>query len=372
MRLLLSLFLTFLPLYAIIDIASIDFGDKKEGLSGSVYGSFETKRGNTDKEEAEYGGRLEFDTNKTITWIQGSAEHDTASGYTTDDNAFIHLRHIHQIGDPSWAAEAYFQLKQNEFKNLNNRTLLGAGLRYKVFDSYDYGKLFFGMSAMDEKITYNEVDPNEHNSRLSTYLSYKVNINKTFELSYLGYYQMKFEDNSDYLASSMAEMTIHLTKVFDLSYLIEFDYDAAPALNIRNTDTRQKLSFIYRFGENDPLSTYAQTVLYQGEVPADVMDESDADEVKQVKEKTFEGKWLSEGESLTTLSGSMGVHMKEGDIYKEKFTWKRVSTAQGEPTKQIIFEFMDEEGRKLRTEYYLWSEDTLVGLMGNRVKVFKR
>lgn len=369
MRYLVLLAFSFSCLFAIIDIASIDFGDKEEGLSGSVYGSFQTKRGNTNREEAEYGGRLEYDTNKSITWIQGSAEHDTASGYTTDDNAFVHLRHIHQIQNPSWAAEVYYQIKQNQFKNLNKRSLIGAGLRYKVFDSHDYGKLFFGLSAMDEKITYNEVDPDEHNSRASAYFSYGLDITKAFELSYLGYYQTKFDNSSDYLTSSMVEMTIHLTKVFDLSYVLEFDYDAAPALNIHNTDTRQRLSFIYRFGVDDPLSAYAQTVLYKDEAPevTTLKPQSDRSE-----KKGLEGKWSGEDGYFIVSSDFKGVYRQNTGMREEGFVWKMFSTDKKNETEYIDISFVDEAGKTLRTEHYLYSRDTLVGLQGNSVKVFKR
>lgn len=372
---------------AIVDIASVDFGDKDPGFSGSAYGSFEKKRGNTDKDEAEYGGRIQYDTNKTITWLQGSVEHDEASGITTDDNAFAHLRHIHQIFNPDWAMEFYGQLKQDKFQNLKDRTLIGIGPRYKAVDSLSYGKLFFGLSVMDERIKYNEIDPDEHNYRVSSYLSYSYTVNDTFELSYIGYYQPEIDNGSDYRTASLAEMTIHLTKVFDLSYLVEFDYDSQPPYEIQNTDTRQRLSFIYRFGQDDPLSAYAQNMLNSSESLEDdnstrivaVELESKIDDIDKPSD-TFAGEWIGDREQFSISLDRKGYYADEGGIYDEKITWKIISTetregvqgAKDQKTKLVVIRFVDEEGRLGRVENYLWSEDTLVGLSGSSVKVFRR
>ena len=387
MRLFLIPLLYVINMFAIVDISSIDFGEKEPGFSGSAHGSFQKKRGNTDKDEAEYGGRIQYDTNNTVTWIQGSIERDEVSGYTTDDNSFLHLRHIHQVFDPNWAMEFYFQLKQDKFQNLSKRTLLGMGPRYKILDSIQYGKLFFGISLMDEEVKYNEIDPDEHNYRMSSYFSYKMVINKTFELSYLGYYQPEIDNGSDYRVSSLAEMTIHLTKVFDLSYLVEFDYDSAPPQSVSTTDTRQRLSFIYRFGQDDPLSAYAQNMLNSSQSLDDVNAssivavelESKAEEVDKPSD-TLAGEWNGENEHFSIALDGKGTHTYKDGLYNEKVIWKVVSTetsegmqgAKDQHTKLVIIRFIDEEGRSGRIENYLWSENTLVGLSGSSVKMFTR
>ncbi len=387
MRLLILLFLTLTTTFAIVDIASIDFGEKDNGFSGSLYGSFQKKRGNTDTDEAEYGGRIQYDTNKSITWLQGSSERDEARGYTTAENAFVHLRHIHQVFNPDWAMELFVQLKQDKFKNLNKRTVIGTGPRCKIADSPSYGKLFLGASVMDERIIYNEVDADEHNYRVNTYLSYGVKINKTFELSYLGYYQQKINDSSDYLTSSIAEMTIHLTKVFDLSYLVEFDYDSAPPNLVDNTDTRQKLSFIYRFGQDDPLSAYAQNILQSSKALEDegnsnvvaVEVNSNVEEIGKPSD-TLAGKWMSEEKVFSIFLNGKGFYSDKSGLHQEDISWKVISTepsegmqeAKDQSTKLVVIKFTDGKGTLKRTENYLWNENILLGLVGSKTKLFKR
>jgi len=386
MRFLLLPFLYISTLFAIIDIAPMDFGDKPEGLSGALYGSFQKKRGNTQKDEAEYGGRIQYDINKTITWLQGEAEKDKAKDYVTDDNAFIHLRHIHQIYNPTWALEAYAQLKKDRFKNIQQRTLLGFGPRFRLMDSSRYGKFFMGLSLLDEKVDYSEslIDPDEHNTRLSTYLSYKIPVNAIFELSYLGYYQPKLDNGSDYMTSSIAEMTIHLSKVFDLSYLIELDYDSQPAQGVGTTDTNQRLSFIYRFGQNDPLSAYAQNLLRSSSEAKDVNTsellvvkvDSGVQDIKEFG-NTLAGEWVFADEKFSLLLDGEGSYVK--GIYQERLTWTLLPTAAQDASNEeegsaqlVIIRFVDEDEHRGRVEKYLWSKDSLVGLSGNSVRLFKR
>jgi putative salt-induced outer membrane protein len=388
-RLLFLLLFFIFESFAIVDIASVDFGEKVKGFSGSAYGSFQKSRGNTNKDEAEYGGRIQYDTNKTITWLQGSAENDKANGTPNADNAFMHLRHIHQIFNPDWAMEFYTQLKQDKFQSLQNRTVFGMGPRYKIADSPTYGKLFMGLSVMDESIRYtdSQIDPTEHNYRASSYLSYKISINRNLEFSYLGYYQPKIDNGSDYMTALTTELMIHLTQVIDLSCQLEFDYDSQPGYDVAKTDTRQKFSFVYRFGKEDPLTSYAYHFLNSTEG----LDEANSSSVVAVEvttkteeiehsRDTFAGEWVHGDERFSISLEGEGEYTKRSGVYNEKLTWKLVSTqtqegsqaAKDQKTKLVIIRFADEEGRPGRVENYLWSGNTLVGLSGTTVRVFKR
>jgi len=389
MRTLFLLLFALSSLFAIVDIATVDFADKSEGFSGSAYGSFQKKRGNTEKDEAEYGGRIQLDTPKTITWIQGKVEKDEVRDIETDNNAFIHLRHIHQLYSPSWAMEAYGQLKKDKFKSIQERSLYGLGLRYRVFSTEKYGKLFFGLSAYDERINYTdeEIDEDEHNYRGSAYLSYKLPVNERFDISVLSYYQPKINNGSDFMSSMHAEMTIHLTQVVDLSYLVQFDYDSMPANNVNQTDMVQRLSVIYRFGEHDPLSAYAHNFLKTVDELEDVNAsavvavevDTKTEEIEDFRD-TLAGKWVFGKEVFTILLDGKGIYTYGDGIYKEQVSWKLISTqtqegvqaAKDQSTKLVVMRFEDEEGRIDRVENYLWSENTLVGLTGASVRLFKR
>ncbi|MDF1880429.1 DUF481 domain-containing protein [Sulfurimonas sp. MAG313] len=386
MRLFFLLFLNLISLYAIVDIATVDFGDKPTGFSGSAYGSFQTKRGNIEKNEVEYGGRIQYDQNNSITWIQAKVENDNVRGITTDDNAFIHLRNIHQLYASNYSSEAYIQFKKDAFKNIRKRSLYGIGLRNRIFSLEHYGKLFLGLSFFDERITYtqDETDPKEHNYRLSSYLSYKLPVNKILDISFFGYYQPKIDDFLDYITSFNAEMTVHLTQVVDLSYLVVFDHDSVPALGVNKTDVVQKLALIYRFSDGDPLTAYAYNFLNSTDTLDDINTSAiisvEVEQgVKDIKD-TFAGKWSFEGETFNVSLDGTGTYTYNKALYTEKFNWELISTqtqegikgVKAQSTKLVLIHFVDEEGRLERAENYLWSESSLVGLLGSSVRLFKR
>jgi len=389
MRFLFLFFILFTHLFAVVDVATVDFEESEEGFSGSLYGSLEQKRGSTDKNELEMGGRIQYDTKETVTWLQGEVERDESRGTKTDDNSFVHLRHIHQLYTPDWAAEFYIQEKQDVFKNIDSRVVYGAGGRYKFLNSKSLGKLFLGISLLDERIDYTEEDinPNEHNYRVGAYLSYKANINNNLEVSSIIYYQPELDNGSDYRLSSLSELTIHLTKVIDLSYLLQFDYDSDPAVSIPTTDTRQRLSFIYRFGKDDPFSQYASTFLQRAEDLEDVNStaivavevQTDIDDIKNSKD-TLAGKWTRKDEVFNFDFKGTGSYLYDQGLYHQKFEWKVISTetqegvqeAKDQSTKVVIIRYLDEEGRIGRIENYLWHGNKLVGLYNEQVKVFRR
>jgi len=389
MRFFLFFSLYIINVFAVVDVATVDFEESSEGFSGSLYGSVEQKRGSTDKDELEMGGRLQYDTKETVTWIQGEIEKDSSRGEKTDDNSFVHLRHIQQLYTPDWAVEFYVQEKTDTFKNIDSRVVYGAGGRYRFFNSEDLGKLFVGVSLLDERIDYTEedIDPNEHNYRLGTYLSYKNNIDNNLEFSSIAYYQPEIDNGSDYRFSSLTELTIHLTKVIDLSYLIQFDYDSDPAVGIPTTDTRQRLSFIYRFGKDDPFSQYATTFLKRAEDLEDVNStaivavevQTDLEDIQNSSD-TIAGKWIRKDEVFNFGLDGKGSYLYDRGLYHQKFEWKLISTetqegvqeAKDQSTKVVVIRYIDEEGRIGRIENYLWHENKLVGLYNKQVKVFRR
>jgi len=389
MRFFLFLFLYIINVFAVVDVATIDFEENPEGFSGSLYGSLEKKRGSTDKDELALGGRIQYDTKETVTWLQGEIEKDESRGQKTDDNSFIHLRHIHQLYSPEWALEAYVQEKQDAFKDLDSRFVYGAGGRYRIINSKELGKLFLGLSLMDERIDYTDeaVNPNEHNYRLGSYFSYKARLHRNIELSSILYYQPVINHASDYRLSSQLEFTIHLTKVIDLSYLFQFDYDAQPAVGIPNNDTRQRLSFIYRFGKDDPFSRYASRFLQSAEDLEDINStaivavevQTPIDEIKNSKD-TLAGKWIRKNEVFNFELEGKGSYLYDQGLYHQKFEWKLISTdtqegaqvAKDQSTKVVVIRYLDEEGRIGRIENYLWHGNKLVGLYNKQVKVFRR
>ncbi|MEA3521337.1 MAG: DUF481 domain-containing protein, partial [Campylobacterota bacterium] len=70
--------------------------------------------------------------------------------------------------------------------------------------------------------------------------------NKT-SISYVGYYQPKGEDFSDYIVSNSVELKVNVYQQLYVHFVVYYDVDSKPAVGIEETDITQKTSFAYEF-----------------------------------------------------------------------------------------------------------------------------
>ena len=141
MRFILPVILIFLPsvLSALVSIAPVDIGSQP-GFSSAVSGAFASKRGNTDKDEYSLGLRLQYDEgNRSLVWGTVTYEYGESEGTKNEEKAYAHLRYIRALGAPQWCGELFVQGEQDEFKDINSRSLAGAGVRWRFFDSSEWG-----------------------------------------------------------------------------------------------------------------------------------------------------------------------------------------------------------------------------------------
>lgn len=246
-RILLLLFIA-TNLFAIVSIAPREVGETP-GISGELSGAFETKRGNTEKDNYSAAFRLQYDNNRSyLIWGVLEGEYGEASGTRDTNNFFAHLRYIHNLIGSRVASELYGQLEEDEFKSIKNRDLLGAGARWKVLDGRDsWGGLFAGLGAFYEYIGYSTgVDPVEHNVRFNGYLAYTKQFGDAL-FAVAGYYQPRVDHLDDYLLSASARLDVHIYQALFIGFRISYEYDAVPAVGVKKEDFSQKTLFQYRF-----------------------------------------------------------------------------------------------------------------------------
>ena len=244
------LLLTFLlsNLFAVITITPTQIG-KKAGFSGTLKGSFETKRGNSDVDNYSAGLRAQYDNNSSyVVWSDFIFDYGKAKGETNTNKTYMHLRFIHTLTkNKALNYELFGQSETNYFTNVKRRFLLGGGLRYHN-NMQKYGNLFFGLGLFGENIKYLSLDnPQEQNTRINSYISYTKAFDKKSKLSYVMYYQPKVDDFNDYIFSNGLEMTILVYEKLYLSFVVYYDVDSAPAIGVGKEDFTQKTSFIYKF-----------------------------------------------------------------------------------------------------------------------------
>jgi len=233
-------------LYALVSIAPVEIGDKP-GFSGLIKGSFDTKRGNTDSDNYSGGLKLTYDNNQTyLMWGEFSFNYAEAKGVKNANNTFTHLRYIHKIRS-YWDWEAFIQSQSNEFTMIDERFLSGGDVRLHL-DKEHYGELFFGLGGFYEYLNYTTlVDKRENNLRCNLYIAYKKLFTKDAKLSYVGYYQPKFTDISDYVVVNKVELTVVVYGQLSLSFAINYNKDSKPAIGVKKEDFSQHTGFIYNF-----------------------------------------------------------------------------------------------------------------------------
>lgn len=231
---------------AIISVAPVKLGEKT-GYSGSVDGSLETKRGNTETDSYMAGVKLQYDEKKEYAvYVNLTGSYGKASGQTNTNKTYLHARVVHALYE-ELAYEYYVQSETNEFVSINRRLLTGGGLRYN-FKNHDYGEFYAGLGVYGEMISYTtQIDPFEKNFRVNSYIAYVKDFTKTARFAYIGYFQPKIDDLGDYITSNAIELKLHVYEKLYLKFNLYYDIDTKPAIGRKTTDFSQLTSFSYSF-----------------------------------------------------------------------------------------------------------------------------
>lgn len=237
-------------LSALVSIAPVDIGSKP-GVSGNISGSLSSKSGNTQKDEYSLGMRLQYDQGSDyLTWGVFTYDYGKSNGTKNEDKIYAHVRYIHQLNqNGDWTWELFLQSEQDKFKDINERSLGGAGVRWRFMNSEDWGRGYAGMGGFAEKIDYShsERNPNEQNSRLNSYLAFTKNFRVGSKVSYIGYFQPKFNETSDYVSLQSAELILPIVGQLHLSLSAKYLYDSRPAVGVEKRDAAYMTSLLWQF-----------------------------------------------------------------------------------------------------------------------------
>ena len=243
-------FLLHITLFATIDIAPVDIGAKK-GLHSSVAASLSTNRGNTDKDQYSATLKSTYDNAKTyVFWAEASFKYGQANAELNEQKAYVHARYIHGITSKEFCFELFSQVESDRFKDINNKILSGGGIRWNFFKAQSgLGKAYLGLGTYNEYITYidSNLNPNENNWRLNSYLAYTKKLGADSKFNFTTYYQPLARFVNDYYLSALMELQLHIYLELYLSFKVEYDYDSKPPIGVKKEDFYQLTSFIYHF-----------------------------------------------------------------------------------------------------------------------------
>jgi putative salt-induced outer membrane protein YdiY len=160
------------------------------------------------------------------------------------NKAVIHLRHNYKI-NRILRSELFFQAQNNSISKIELRTLIGAGLRYKL-SKKETKKFYLGTTIMyeHEKIVA-DLEPTSDILRLSSYFSFNLYLDGN--LSWIGttYYQPAIKNFNDYRIATQSSLTYSFTKKLAFKTKFSLNYDAFPVNGIPQTDYNLSSGIVY-------------------------------------------------------------------------------------------------------------------------------
>ena len=135
------------------------------------------------------------------------------------NKGFIHLRAAKPILEHT-DIEGFIQKEANHFIDLENRELLGAGLRINQFRN-----LYWGIGIMHEMEKYNKIPQEQSFVKSTNYINYKINILQTAELQNVIYYQFKLGYPGDYRILWNGNLTFQASKGISFHMNTHYRFD---------------------------------------------------------------------------------------------------------------------------------------------------
>ena len=150
------------------------------------------------------------------------------------NKGFVHLRTTKKL-TPKYQVEIFTQYEFNEFLLLNDRYLLGSGLRIG-FNNYKLANTYLGIGFMAENESYDLDIENEMNLLRSTnYIKNNITLNSKIELSNTAYFQIASDDFNDYRILYDGGLDFHVTDFFAFTFELNYRYDNDPQGDLGNS-----------------------------------------------------------------------------------------------------------------------------------------
>ncbi len=221
-----------------------------QGLAGYLELSGTIKTGNVEKTEAAIDGRLDWRVGKVLTFLIFESDYEWIDGQRSSNEGLIHLRHVQKLIE-RLKVEVFGQVNYDKKILVNNRELIGAGLRFTLYD-FNSGDLTLGTAYMFEHENYDlpqsAVHPSETKvSRWSNYFTYRISVNGYVTFGGVLYYQPMFSEFSDYRILYENNLEIKLTDMFSLAVNFRLRHDSMPPDGIKETDTKTDFGIAFKF-----------------------------------------------------------------------------------------------------------------------------
>lgn len=240
-----------LPAHAIVNVEQAIIGQPSEGMHASVALLANGASGNTDKSSTKLDVLSLWQHDKNTEFLQLQYAYGKSRGLVDTDRAFAHLRHRTALS-PVWGVEAFVQVGRDPFARLAQRTLLGGGMRWVMFEEENKSAGYLGFGAFHEHEVLNSQlgtsDPLSVNLwRANTYLVLKRQFNEQVRVYSTTYYQPAVSDTQDYRVLEQASMLVKLAEKLDLKLSLDIAFDSRAPQTVQKRDLLYSTGLEYSF-----------------------------------------------------------------------------------------------------------------------------
>ena len=158
------------------------------------------------------------------------------NGYEKEENTpkniitnkgFIHLRTTKNILK-NYQMEVFTQYEFNKFLLLNDRYLIGSGLRIG-FQKNERTNTYLGMGFMYEKEAYStDADKDKRLLRSTNYITNNIALSANIELNNTAYFQIASDDFNDYRILYDGGLDFNVNESFAFTIELNYRYDNDP------------------------------------------------------------------------------------------------------------------------------------------------
>ncbi len=215
--------------------ARVNFGLKIEG-------------GNTDKEEYHFDGQLvsTTDTNRFTASLE--LDRDLSNDVRTENNWLAITKYDHFFTE-QWYLNTNASFEKDDFKEINGRSVLGAGPGYQLWKS-DPRNLSAELGYAYVNESYGDDSPDKDYSSYRWALNFDHFLfNDVVQLFHWDEAFLSADDSEDVWVRSRTGLRFPLSKGLSWTVQYNFDWDNLPTSGQDRTDTTLLFTLGYQLGE---------------------------------------------------------------------------------------------------------------------------
>ena len=196
------------------------------------------RTGNTDLLTSRTRFRSDYLSKTYHGFIFGSLQQGRKSGAFFINKGMAHARIIRSLTQHV-LFESFVQKQFNESILLNDRNLVGGGIRFDLHPSSSKFNIYLGIGAMWEHERINDKDNSEITTRIirsTNYINWTGQLDERITTSATGYYQVHTQRFQDYRILFQGSLTFRLTTKLAFPLRVNLRYDSEPPTGIRKHD----------------------------------------------------------------------------------------------------------------------------------------